>query len=129
VLVWDGSARQWLAPFHETNYFESIDWSPNGQTLAVGTEAGIDIWDVNTREIITNLKGHKRSVDSLEWSPDGSELASGSTLDGSVFIWDMPGGQRVNSMSFENVECLAWSPDGKTLAIGAGKDVVLWTNP
>ncbi len=132
VLVLDGNTRQWLAPIYKTSSGEttySIDWSPDGQALAVGTETGINIWDFNKQKIITNLKGHLRSVDSLDWSPDGSKLASGSTWDGSIYIWDIPKGTQADSMHFKNVDCLAWSPDGKTLAIGAGNDMMLWTNP
>src|SRR5437764_688509 len=63
-----------------------IAWSPDGQTLAIGSYEDIRLWSAQTVAIVT-LEGHSNWVTDLAWSPDGRTLASGS-WDATVIIWD-----------------------------------------
>ena len=55
----------------------SLAYSPDGQTLAGGTERNtIGLWDTQT-DTLTNTLEHRGIVLSLAFSPDGQTLASG----------------------------------------------------
>ena len=75
----------------DTVDFESLAFSPDGSRLVIGgkwPEQRIQIWDVETRELIVELSGHKSDVESFAFSPDGRLLASGG-FDGVIYLWDM----------------------------------------
>ena len=76
---------------------ESVTYSPDGNTLAVGHTVDewfgsvrdtLRLWDVNTGENIRTLEGHTDDVNSVVFSPDGGTLASGSS-DGTVLLWEI----------------------------------------
>ena len=54
-----------------------ITCSPDGMLLAVASQIGIWIYDVQTREALALLTGHTGSVDRISLGPDGRTLASG----------------------------------------------------
>ena len=63
----------------------SVSFSPDGTTLAVGTSQEVKLWDMATRQIAT--LPHTAGVNSVSFSPDGATLAAG-TIDGTVELWD-----------------------------------------
>lgn len=90
VTLWDTKTWQPIATL-DTVDFESLAFSPDGSRLIIGgtwPEQRIQIWDVETRELIVELSGHKSDVESFAFSPDGRLLASGG-FDGVIYMWDM----------------------------------------
>ena len=64
-------------------------FSPDGTTLASGShDKTIRMWDMETGQLRTILKGHKNRVNSVAFSPDGRTLASGSR-DKTIRLWDV----------------------------------------
>jgi WD40 repeat protein len=119
----------------------SVDWSPDGNYLAVGgfVNAGDDllVYRFNkTAETLTLVastnpnEGADDSVQSVVWSPDGQYLAIGGDINGTtgndVFVYKFdrstetlieidsvnPGG------TSDTVRSVNWSPDGGYLALG-----------
>ena len=68
--------------------------------LASGSWRGVTLWDVATRNVITTLEGHARSVNHVALSPDRIALVSGSD-DGTILLWDVSEwtGPRPSAMS------------------------------
>ena len=67
----------------------SIAISPDGQSLATGSEDGtIRIMDLRTRELIRVLKDAGK-VQSVSFSPDSRTIASTSE-DGKIMVWQKP---------------------------------------
>ena len=55
-----------------------IAWSPDGRYLASsGVDSDILVWDIATKVMVGQLKGHTGTVHTLAFSRDGEVLASG----------------------------------------------------
>jgi WD40 repeat protein len=77
VLIWDLDGAGHEALKSEAGNVGSISVSPDGKTLAVGTQDGaIVLWNIPSRRQITTLKGHLTIVGGLAFSPDGRCLVS-----------------------------------------------------
>ncbi len=96
----------------------TLSWSPDGRTLASGSEDyTVRLWAADGGRELACLAGHKHKVSSLSWSPDGRTLASGSH-DHTVRLWDAESGREFACFTAreDRVMTLSWSPDGRTLA-------------
>jgi WD40 repeat protein len=112
-------------------FFSNMDLSPDGQTLATGSNTGsVRLWDLRQPDAPpTVLDTQEVQVSGLNFSPDGKTL----------FAWDQGDTRRVWELRQSNptytvlrghtdaVSSIAFSPDGHTLVSG-GKDhtVRLW---
>ena len=109
-------------------YILSVAFSPDGQTLAGGTnEETIRLWDVNTGSEIRTLEGHTAGVYSVAFSPDGQTLAGGGGH--TVRLWDVNTGAHIRTLEghTELVLSVAFSPDGLMLASGSWDSTIrLW---
>ena len=70
------------------NSVHSIAINHSGTLVATGDRLGnVKIWDLESREIITNLRGHTARVNDLCFSPQDEFLASAS-MDGKIQVWN-----------------------------------------
>jgi len=113
-----------------------IAWSPDGESLAIGSGIGtaigngsslVDTSDFSVRvleassgEETCKLKGHEGRVHCLAWSPDGTRIATCSA-DKTIRLWDLTRGTEVDKLvgHKDAVRSVAWSPDGKRLVSGS----------
>ncbi len=98
------------------------------------------VWDVQTGQLIHELKGHKPQTPNdfpsmlyaCAYSADGKHLATGDKI-GHAVVWDAESGKQVTAVeapimytwdkvqrlhSIGGIRSLAFSPDGKHLAVG-----------
>lgn len=113
-----------------------VTFSPDGSWMAlVGFNAPIELWDVQTWQVVRELQGHTDRVFGIAFSPDSTLLASGSGMgpsdvsDFTVRLWDVEGGRELHVLQGHrgDVHAVAFSPDG-TLLASASTDytVRLW---
>ncbi|MBD1942470.1 serine/threonine protein kinase [Coleofasciculus sp. FACHB-712] len=112
-----------------SSWVRSIAISPNGQTLASGSnDKTIKLWQVDSGKLIHTLTGHSSWVRSIAISPDGQTLASGSG-DSTIKLWQVDSGKLIRTFTGHSrwVHSVVFSPDGQTLASGSGdKTMKLW---
>lgn len=129
--------------------FRGLDWSPDGQYLAVGgniTGDDLIIYRFNTTtrtltQITSTGGGGIELVRTINWSQDGQYLAIGGLLTTNALIiyrFDRGAGRltQVASVNPEGgsvgdiVYALNWSPDGSYLAVGgdiSGIDLIIYS--
>jgi WD40 repeat protein len=136
VQLWDVAHRHKIGPpliavanplgaSGEFNRVNAVAVSPDGQTLATGSEDGaVQLWGVaphHYHKIGGPLTGYSGPVESVAFSPDGQILATGSA-DGTAQLWDVTTGQQIGGPltgHTDAVDAVAFSPDGQTLATGS----------
>ncbi len=106
-----------------------VQFSPNGQILAVGTTDALWLWDVVTRQPLgPPLQGHDDWIQGVIFSPDGQMVAS-SSKDGTIIIWDVDTQTpRLTLQHGAIAGTIAFSPNGKTLAVGGDgyNSIFIW---
>ncbi len=103
----------------------SVDFNPDGQTLASGGNRTSKLWNPSIKQLIRTLPGQAWAV---AFSPDGQILATGSQ-DGTLNLWNWRTAKLIRSLSHSSpVIDIAFSSDGQTLASGLdqGSRIQLW---
>ena len=121
IQLWEVQTRRELRFLPVNREIRSLQFSPDGRTLAVGDGDGVIWrWDMATFESVTN-RAHEQPVLSLAFSPDGQTLASGGS-DECIKLWNLAA-QTQTRRTFRGqlgaVWSLVFSPDGRRLASGS----------
>eukprot|EP00252_Welwitschia_mirabilis_P010811 TRINITY_DN2435_c0_g1_i1.p1 TRINITY_DN2435_c0_g1~~TRINITY_DN2435_c0_g1_i1.p1 ORF type:complete len:521 (-),score=83.59 TRINITY_DN2435_c0_g1_i1:1-1563(-) len=132
VVIYDGESGELKKTFSK---FKDMAYSgvfrSDGQIIAAGGESGIvQVFDVNTKMILRQLKGHGRPVRMVRYAPgDKLHLLSGGD-DCMVKWWDVTTQEEVENLSGHRdyVRCGAASPSNSNLWATGSYDhtVRLW---
>jgi WD40 repeat protein len=112
--------------------YRSLDYSPDGRTLAAGTDQGdIEIWDVPSLTMLRILEGHKSAVLDVAFAPGcggSSCLLASASWDGTIRVWELPEGAMHNTMQAGGgVHQLAFGSDsGRLLSWSRERPVQVW---
>ena len=135
VRLWDVDSHEEVGILdHGSEQVQSLEFSPNGRTLASGSGNLIDgnngtlrIWNVQKQLESFSINVHTPIL-GVAFNSDGSRLASGNA-DGTVGIWSVENGKRITDVKKnEPVWSVVFSPNEDNLlafsdAIG---DVEIW---
>lgn len=130
IRIWDVQTGKLTRRIDHGQRVTSVAFSPDGLQIASGhwpdspeiQPVSVNVWDVDTGELLRTLPGHSESVFGLAYSPDGRTLASGGA-NGIVKLWDTKDGNERATfrLSFHGwVFGVAFTPDGRVLACSNG---------
>lgn len=87
AILWDvrsdGIKRQW----EFDGSVSSLDFSPDGSTLAIAGYCTLELWDVKTEERRLVFEDQQSEISYARFSRDGNLLATGA-MNGRVGLWD-----------------------------------------
>ncbi len=123
----------------ECKYIESLVFSPNGKTLAIGTHDGrLVVWNWTTDEkprsipIAQNPQFGPYPVWCFEFSPDGAKLAvvNGNHDFENISLFDTANWQVADTIQTpgeaRSIHALEFSPDGKQIYSSSEGGAALW---
>ncbi len=107
----------------------SVDYSPDGQFLAVSGYHEVLVTKADGSELVARLVGLSERIESAKFSPDGKRLAvSGGSPGrlGELQIWDVAEKKLALSytVGYDTLYGASWSPDGKYVAFGCPDNTV-----
>jgi hypothetical protein len=105
--------------YPSTQWVDTVDWSPDGKLLAVGSRDNtVTIWDTASRQIAETLR-FENSPQSVHWRSAGHQLAIGlaNANNSPTKVWDFF--QKRELFEVPGMRA-AWSPNGELLASGGG---------
>jgi WD40 repeat protein len=101
---------------------QAADWSPDGQTFAMGTSLQVDLYDSKTLKVIDSFDTGQPNQ-GVKFSPD-SRLLAIALKDGAVQIWDLSQKRKAHSFiggglqwGYGSGQILCFSSDSQKLAI------------
>jgi WD40 repeat protein len=117
-----------------TSGFHSVDFSPDGRTVAFGTGDGmVEIFDLNSRQRVDRWQAHSGVLAGLVFCPGNANwLATVSGDDGLLKLWDLALKRAVFTtetlVGMPTFVKVAFSPRGRFLAAAApdGQSLNLW---
>jgi WD40 repeat protein len=134
VRLWNlanlqGTSRQQLLQINASRQeIWSVNFSPDGRTIAAAGKDGIArIWQSSGRQLAA-LKGHIQGINSLKFSPDGQLLATAGQ-DGTIRLWDPTGRSLAKFIGHQGaVYDIGFSPTKEQIA-STGNDgtIRIWT--
>jgi WD40 repeat protein len=134
VIIFIFSLMPMNALDEHSSAVQSIDFAPDGRTLASGSRDGTaKVWHLHDNPfqrgtVQHTLYEHQHWVESIAFSPDGEMLASGSR-DSEVRIWNAIDGSLLSTLPDHtaSIKGVAFSPDGEMLASASADDtIILW---
>ncbi len=135
VKLWRAESGEKLQTFNgNSGQAYSVDFSPNGEVLAVGYGSGVKLWKVESGEELHTLEFHtpegwRVTVHSVNFSPDGKLLALGCN-DKRIRLWRVETREAFHILEGHNggVTSVRFSPDGQLLASACYDGTVkLWS--
>ena len=107
----------------------AMQYSPDGNLLAVVSDIGVWMLDTQTAEPQHLLAAHTGVINSISFSADGRTLAVG-TENGEAQLWDISTGEHQKTFTkwdyYPGVDNVFLMPDGRTLAVIRTSMVDLW---
>jgi len=99
AMLWDLNEGKHLYTLDAGDIIESLTFSPNRYWLCAAAGPTIKIWDLESKNVVDELKTEPTGVNfdkyanvlSLAWSPDGQTLFAGYT-NNNILVWQVSAG-------------------------------------
>ncbi len=127
ILLWDLENFRLMRTYQIDESIADAVLILPGSLKAASAGRAINIWDLETGQIMMTLSGHSGSVKTMITSNDGQKLITAAD-DRSIRIWDLQTGQEQRILSHHAGPVLAMAPiPGLHMIISGGMDKLLHT--
>lgn len=134
LIVTEIASSRELARVRLPNKASAAAFSPDGLTLALGVQGGVDEFDTRTWKQRPGKRGASTPILSLGWDLNGERLW-GASQDFKLLLWDetqqsQPGSTQQEIASFATGGSVAlsvgFSPDGTRVTVGCVAATINW---
>ena len=125
---WDLASRRKARTVGIEDGHHALALSPDGRTLAVGIDRGIQLVDARSGTVRATIRGLAATATWLLFSPDGRTVVS-TSRDGTATLWDPRSATRRETLRGHSaaVQQPVFSPDGDTLyTVGHDGTAIAW---
>ncbi len=124
VRIWEVD-RGLSVPLEHSLDVIGIAISPDGKTVATGSEdTTVKVTDLATRHSVT-LRGHDTGVQTVAFSPDGSKLLA-AAFDTTVKVWDLASATATSLPHTGHIAGARFSHDSRRLFTATDDKVRIW---
>ena len=128
VKIWDIQNPEEIAEVTTLSFNHSacaVDISSDGKWIAAGyTNGTVNVWDLQTEQLVKTLETPLYQMDYLKFSPDNIYMVVGGRDkqmygrygEKGYIMWELPSWERKGEVLRGHVENIAFSPDGKLCA-------------
>ena len=89
LAIWDAKTGKYTSEVKFSgNNIQAIEFSPDGDLLALGKDSEIWIWDATGWQVKEKLTGHVGDIVDLAFTADGAKLLSAGS-DGTLRLWSL----------------------------------------
>lgn len=122
LMTYDIASGELVDHIEYTSNIEAFDISPDERVVALALGAKIQIIDIESHEILREMKGHTAVIQWIGFSPDGKCIAS-AALDSTLRVWNIERGCEMlcEPISYYEMGVGAFCSDGVRLAF-PGRD-------
>ena len=109
-----------------TGKIESIDYSPDGREIAIGTTLGVELIDTTNLEQKHFISIRAGKSQSISYSPDGQRIAVAAGE--RIWIWNRRTDNIVEVTETRKVDAVKFGSDAQLFALLSDGSIALW-NP
>lgn len=127
--LWDYITSTERFKFDERKYYLCAAFSPDGKSVALGSNDGL----ISVREIrkgsVIDLKGHASFVLHVVFSPKSGKILASTAVDDTVRIWNIDERQTTHVCCFPadgRPGVAEFTPDGRFLIVGSRGSMTMW---
>jgi WD40 repeat protein len=89
LAIWEANAGKYVTGIDfPGTLIHGIEYSPDGNVLAIGNGSEVWLWDTATWELHDRLHGHVGSIVDLAFTSEGDKLISAGS-DGTIRVWSL----------------------------------------
>lgn len=97
--LWSVSFGRWRETLvASSSRVRALAYSPNRLLATAGSDQAVNLWDIDTGQLLARLRGHGEEIWAIAFSPDGTLIASGGR-DEVVFLWPAAPPRRLNHIT------------------------------